>query len=70
MLRIDQLVRFLVELIYPPTGTTLSVIGDVPVDSETTMMISSISRIYRHGLAEVLIGVIVRASTVFRKKKL
>ena len=62
MLRIDQLVMFLVvELIYPPTGTTLSVVGDVPVDSEATMMISSISMIYRHSLAEVLIGVIVRA---------
>ena len=66
MLRIDQLVRFLVvELIYPPTGTTLSVVGDVPVDSEATMMIFiNLEDL----LAQSRGG--VRASTVFRKKEL
>ena len=61
----------------------LSVVGDVPVDSGVPVVTSSISRICRLSLSEVLIGVGLRAcihrdecarvfvsvSTVFLKKK-
>ena len=39
----------------------LSVVGDVPVDSGTPVVTSSISRICRLSLSEVLIGVGLRA---------
>ena len=43
------------------TAFVLSVVGDVPVDSEAPTVTSSISRICRLSLSEVLIGVGLRA---------
>ena len=53
--------RIFLDLFQDLTGTILSVIGDVPVDSEAPVVTSSISRICRLSLSEVLIVIELRA---------
>jgi hypothetical protein len=42
-------------------GVILLMVGDVLVDSDTSKVALSISKIYRLGLSELLIGVVLRA---------
>lgn len=55
-LRLGTGVRIFINLLQELTGTILSVVGNVPVDSEAHVMTSLISRIYRFSLLELLIG--------------
>ena len=52
--------RIFLDLFQDLTGTILSVIGDVPVDSEAPVVTSSILRIRRLNLWEVLVKIELR----------
>lgn len=59
--------RILLNLFQELTGAILSVVSDVPVDSETPLVISSISRICWLSLSNVLIEIGLHA--YFRRNK-
>jgi hypothetical protein len=59
--RLGMDARVFLDLLQDLTGPILLVIDDVPVDSDTSMVTSSISRICRLSLSEVLIGVRLHA---------
>ena len=59
--RLDNGARIFLNLSQNLTGAILLVVGDVSVDSEALVVISSISRICRLSLSEVIIGVGLRA---------
>jgi len=53
--------RIFLDLFHDLTGTILSVVGNVPADSEAPVVTLSILRICRLNLSEVLMGVGLRA---------
>ena len=59
--RLSTSARIFLNLFQDLTCAILSVVGDVLVDSETPVVTSSISRISRFSLSEVLIRVGLRA---------
>jgi hypothetical protein len=62
--QLDTSVRIFLYLFYNLIGTTLPVVGDLSVDSETSLVTSSISRISRLSLSGMIIKVGLRACNI------